>query len=306
METQVLDSGLRRILDAVTDGVSVVDPEGKIVFWNKGAERVTGVPSSEALGRHCADLLICTDLSGRNLRAEGGLLQVTDGTGEPVEAAEVFLMRKDGERVAVNVRMSALDVEGARCCVEVFSEVQAAANGDLAQRLQKFAESSIIDELTGLYDRRYIDTILDEQYGLFKRHFQRFGLVLVDIDGFKDMRETFGDLAADEVVKSVASILGRSPRSTDFLARYGEDEFIVVCPLIELEGIEKLSQRIVELVHHPVLSSAGPQSRSIDVTVSVGGSMVDYKDKTAADIVARAREAISRVQRDGGNWYGLG
>jgi diguanylate cyclase (GGDEF)-like protein len=95
-------------------------------------------------------------------------------------------------------------------------------------------------------------------------------------------------------------------RSMDFLARFGDDEFIVVCPLVELEGVEKLGQRIVELVHHSVLSSAASQTNTIEVSVSVGGSIVDYKDKSAGDVIARADEAVHRVKRDGGNWYALG
>jgi diguanylate cyclase (GGDEF)-like protein len=95
-------------------------------------------------------------------------------------------------------------------------------------------------------------------------------------------------------------------RSMDFLARFGGDEFIIVCPLIELEGVEKLSGRIVELVHHSVLSSPDNPTNVIEVSVSVGGSMVDYKDKSAREVIVRADEALYRVKRDGGNWYALG
>ena len=92
----------------------------------------------------------------------------------------------------------------------------------------------------------------------------------------------------------------------DFLARFGDDEFIIVCPLVELEGVEKLSQRIVELVHHSVLSSPESSKNVIEVSVSVGGSVVYYNYTSATDVIALADEALSRVKRDGGNWYALG
>ncbi|HWQ22072.1 MAG TPA: GGDEF domain-containing protein, partial [Clostridia bacterium] len=160
--------------------------------------------------------------------------------------------------------------------------------------------------LTGLYNRRYVDTILDQQYGLFKRHFQRFGLVMIDVDKFKGINDRFGHLAGDEALKFVASVLQRTMRSMDFLARFGGDEFVIICPLVELEGIEKLSQRIVELVHHSVLSSPTDPKDVIQLSVSVGGSMVDNKDTSASEVIARADEALYRVKRDGGDWYALG
>jgi len=307
MTTGILDESLRGILDAVSDGVYVTTAEREIVFWSKGAERITGYSSDEVLNKHCYDnILVHTDVLGKNLCFDGCPLQKCIETGERQEAREILLKRKDGERVAVYVRASVLQVGEERYGVEVFGELQSVAGSALAERLKELFDTSIVDQLTGLYNRRYIDTILDHQYGLFKRHFQRFGLVMIDVDKFQNINDSFGHLAGDEALKLVASVVQRSMRSMDFLARFGGDEFIIVCPLIELEGVEKLSGRIVELVHHSVLSSLESQKNVIKVSVSVGGSMVDYKDKSAADVIARANEALSRVKRDGGDWYALG
>jgi diguanylate cyclase (GGDEF)-like protein/PAS domain S-box-containing protein len=307
MNTGVLDESLRGILDAVSDGVYVTTGEREIIFWSKGAERITGYSSDEVLNRHCHDnILVHTDVLGKNLCFDGCPLQKCVETGERQEVREILLKRKDGERVAVYVRASVLHVGEERYGVEVFGELQSVAGSVLVERLKQLSDTSIVDQLTGLYNRRYIDTILDQQYGLFKRHFQRFGLVMIDVDKFKNINDTFGHLAGDEALKLVASVVQCSMRSMDFLARFGGDEFIIVCPLIELEGVEKLSGRIVELVHHSVLSSPESQKNVIEVSVSVGGSMVDYKDKSATDVIARANEALSRVKRDGGDWYALG
>ncbi len=307
MTTGVLDDSLRSILDAVSDGVYVTTREREIVFWSKGAERITGYSSDEVLNRHCYDnILVHTDLLGKNLCFEGCPLQTCIETGERQDVKEVFLKRKDGERLAVYVKTSVLQIGDERYGVEVFGELQSVAGSALADQLKQLSDVSIVDQLTGLYNRRYIDTILEQQYGLFKRHFQRFGLVMIDLDKFKNINDTFGHLAGDEALKFVASVVRRTMRSMDFLARFGGDEFIIVCPLIELEGVEKLSQRIVELVHHSALSSPNAEGSVIEVSISVGGSMVDYRDKSADDVIKRADEALYRVKRDGGDWYALG
>jgi len=307
MNAGVLDEGLRGILDVVSDGVYVTTAERQIVFWSKGAERITGYSSDEVLNRHCYDnILVNTDVLGKNLCFDGCPLQKCIETGERQEAKEVFLKRKDGERLAVYIKTLVLKVGDQQYGVEVFGELRSVPGSSLAERLKQLSDASIVDDLTGLYNRHYIDTILDQQYGLFKRHFQRFGLAMIDVDKFRNINDTFGRSAGDEVLKFVASVVRRTMRSMDFLARFGDDEFIVVCPLVELAGVEKLGQRIVELVHHSVLSSAASQTNTIEVSVSVGGSIVDYKDKSAGDVISRAQEAISRVKRDGGDWYALG
>jgi len=307
MNVGVLDKSLREILDAVSDGVYVTTGEREIVFRSKRAERITGYSSDEVLNRHCYDnILVHTDVLGKNLCFDGCPLQKCIETGERQEVKEVFLKRKNGERLGVYVKGSVLQVGEERYGVEVFGELQSVAGSALAEWLKQLSDASIVDQLTGLYNRRYIDTILDQQYELFKRHFQRFGLVMIDVDKFKSINDSFGHLAGDEALKFVASVLQRAMRSMDFLARFGDDEFIIVCPLIELEGVEKLSERIVGLVHRSVLSSPESQKNVIEVSVSVGGSMLDYKDKSASDVIARADEALYRVKRDGGDWYALG
>lgn len=307
MNTGALEESLCGVLDAVSDGVYVTTGEREIVFWSKGAERITGYSSDEVLNKHCYDdILVHTDVLGKNLCFDGCQLQECIEAGERQEVREVFLKRKDGERLAVCTRALILQVGDQRFGVEIFGELQSAAGSALVDQLKRLSDVSIMDQLTGLYNRRYIDTILEQQYGLFKRHFQRFGLVMIDVDKFKDINNSFGCLAGDEALKLIASVLQHTMRSMDFLARFGGDEFIIVCPLVELEGIEKLSQRVVELIHHSVLSSQEDQKRTIEVSVSVGGSMVDYRDKSATDVIKRAIEALDRVKRDGGNWYALG
>lgn len=294
------------MLDAVAEGVYVTTASREIIFWNKGAEKITGYASEDVLGKHCYDnILVHTDTSGRDLCLDGCPLQKCIETGQRQDADHIFLRRKDGERVAVYVKASILEIEGQCYGVEVFGELREVAGKTLADKLQQLSTASIIDELTSLYNRRYVDTILDQQYGLFKRHYQRFGIVMIDVDGFKEINDSFGHLTGNEVLRTVAAALKIGLRSMDVLGRFGGDEFIIVCPLIELEGLERLSERIVYAVQHAVLSSPDGVKTPREVTVSTGASMIDYKDKSASDVIARADEALYRVKRDGGNWYAL-
>jgi diguanylate cyclase (GGDEF)-like protein/PAS domain S-box-containing protein len=303
----VLDESLRAVLDAVSDGVYVTTSEREIVFWSKGAERITGYSSDEVVGKHCYDnILVHVDVLGKNLCFDGCPLQTSIESGERQGAKEVFLKRKDGERLAVYVKASVLQIGDERYGVEVFGELESVTTSALTEKQSQSSDASVVDRLTGLYNRPYLDTILREQYALFKRFFQRFGLVVVDIDKFQDINDEFGSLAGDEALKFVATTLQHTMRSTDFIARFGGDEFAILCPLVELDGIEQLSKRIVEQIHHKDVSSPADPKKVIELSVSVGGATVDNNDKLATDIIERAKEAISRVKRDGGDWYALG
>lgn len=220
---------------------------------------------------------------------------------------KVFLQQKDKKIVAVEGKAMALQVGEEEDEVEIFKKLQFALRGEGTKRQkQEKEEATIFDLLTGLYSRNYIDTILEQQYCLFKRHFQRFGLVVISIDKFKEIKENFGALKGEEVLKFVAAVLQRSIRNSDSLARFEEDKFIIICPIAELEGVAKLSERIVGLIHYSVLALTERLTKTVKVSVSIGCAVVDYKDKAVLGVITRAREALALARREGGNSYSRG
>jgi diguanylate cyclase (GGDEF)-like protein/PAS domain S-box-containing protein len=308
MEKIIFDESLREILDVILDGVCVTARDSKIVFWNKGAEEITGYLSEEALNSYCYDdVMNYSDILGENLGLEKeALKKAIESEGEE-KGKGVFLKRKDKKMVAVNIKSLILQVGEEKYEVEIFKKLQFALEEEGVELKEKVtAEALIFDSLTSLYSRSYINTILEQQYKLFKRHFQRFGLVIVEVDKFKEINEDFGRGTGDEVLKFVSSVLRRAVRSSDSLARLEGDKFIIACPMTELEGVEKLSERIVGLVHYSVLALSEKLTKTVKVSVSIGGVVVDYKDNLVQDVIVRAEEALSRAKRDGGNWYALG
>jgi len=304
MAESAMDSNIRAILDTVSDGIYVTTADREIVFWSKGAERITGYAAEEVLHQHCYDnILVHTDVNGRNLCSMDCPLQRCVASGERQEVQEVFLKRKDGERLAVYVKAAPLLIGDRPYVVEVFGELQSVAGELLSDQLKQLSDASIVDQLTGVYNRRYLDTVLEQQFSMFKRHFQRFGVLVIDLDEFKTINDRFGHLAGDEALKFTASVIRNSMRAMDFFGRFGGDEFLMICPLIDREGMDRLGERIVALVRHSTLSTVDDPQEQIQVTVSVGGSLVDYRDQSVAGVIGRADEALYRVKHDGGNWY---
>jgi diguanylate cyclase (GGDEF)-like protein len=116
---------------------------------------------------------------------------------------------------------------------------------------KKLKELSTTDALTHLYNRMKIDSILETQYHLAQRYNTPFGIIMLDIDHFKNINDTYGHLIGDEVLKQLAKILKQNVRDTDSVGRWGGEEFLIICPSTEIEAVEKVAQNLrIKIQNH--------------------------------------------------------
>ena len=298
MPAQLFDAGFRHILDAISDGIYVTTEEREIVYWSEGARRITGYTAEEVIGKHCYDdVLIHTDSSGRHLCLGGCPLQECIETGVERAVNEVYLMRKDGERLPVYVKTTVFEEDGRKFGVEIFGELESVAGSDLAAHVQELTNSSISDSLTGLFNRRYLDATLEQRFAMFERMGQRYGVLYIDIDNFKSINDTYGHQVGDTALEFVSGIIARSARTMDVAARYGGDEFVIVCAVATTDELDVYAARLAGLVRG---SSFTPvDGTDADLTISVGGSMVDPADADSRQALERADRAMYRVKRAG-------
>jgi diguanylate cyclase (GGDEF)-like protein/PAS domain S-box-containing protein len=298
------DNNLRTILDAITDGVYVTTSDREIVFWNRGAERITGYSADEVIGSHCYDnILVHTDLNGRQLCFDGCPLQNCMESGVGNAVSEVFLKRKDGERLAVYVKTAVFQDAGRVYGVEVFGELESVAGAELARRVQDLSDSAVTESLTGLFNRRYFDAALDQHFALFQRLGTCYGVLYADIDHFKAFNDTFGHRGGDEAIKFVADVISRAARRMDTVTRYGGDEFAVLCSVASREELRAYGERLVELVRGSVFALS--HRSGIDPTLSVGATLVSPADADARAALERADAAMYRAKHDGGNGFAI-
>ena len=167
----------------------------------------------------------------------------------------------------------------------------------LAAQVQELSDSSVTDSLSGLFNRRYFDAALEQSFGMYQRLQRRYGVLHLDIDNFKSINDTLGHAAGDEAIRFVASVLSSNARTMDVAARYGGDEFAVICPVATPQELERYGLRLVRLVHEshfPAVDDAG-----LSPTVSAGGTLVVHSDLDAHATLARADDAMYEVKRAG-------
>jgi diguanylate cyclase (GGDEF)-like protein/PAS domain S-box-containing protein len=275
------DGFFRGILDSLHDGVYFVDVNKRITYWNKGAERITGYESSEAVGISCADnLLVHIDDKGMNLCKAGCPLAQTLRDGR-VRETEAYLQHKSGHRLPVFIRVSPLrdssgNIVGA---VETFSDNS--SKTALLQRIDELQKESLVDALTGLANRRCIDMKLHSRIDELQRYGWPCGLLFLDIDNFKIINDTHGHNVGDRVLRMVARTLSSNLRSHDLLGRYGGEEFVAIITNINMAKLHSFADRLRLLVEKSGLDT---EYGAIRVTVSIGATLVRQADTAEAAI----------------------
>lgn len=178
---------------------------------------------------------------------------------------------------------------------------------ELKSALEKLSEAHIIlkelntiDAVTGIRNRQYFDDVYDQEWRRAVRQQYPITIMLLDIDHFKDVNDTYGHLAGDEALAIVArDIDSMFNRPSDVVARYGGEEFVVILPYVEYENARLLGDQVRQRVADRKMHADG---HDIRVTVSVGFATVVPKDSMAAkSLVGAADEALYRAKTGGRN-----
>ncbi len=159
---------------------------------------------------------------------------------------------------------------------------------------------AVNDGLTSLYVRSYFDNRLKEEVTRVKRHGGKLGVLVTDIDHFKQFNDTHGHQQGDRILKEVAKILQKSVRvSLDVVCRYGGEEFVVIMPDTDVEGSLMVAERIRETCQNFQFPSNGA---TLNVTLSGGIACVDSDSLVSEEeIFGRADQALYQSKKNGRN-----
>jgi len=158
-------------------------------------------------------------------------------------------------------------------------------------------EMAIHDPLTGLYNRHLFDEILNHEFSLIKRGHQS-SLVMIDIDHFKDLNDRFGHRSGDVFLKTISSLITSSFRESDYIFRYGGEEFLVVMPNADVDDALKRVEELRERIWQAKIDSEGCELKA---TISAGVSQMLQTDVSAEGALKRADNALYSAKVNGRN-----
>lgn len=170
---------------------------------------------------------------------------------------------------------------------------------DSALSKRKLATLAITDPLTGLFNRRYANSRLEQEWAFYTRHKRAFGIISLDLDFFKQVNDSYGHEVGDKVLQHFSGILQKTIRSEEIPCRMGGEEFIVICPNIDASMIEILCERIRNMVEK---NQPNELNLSRLITVSVGAAVTDLNlDPTPFDTLRRSDRALYLAKQKGRN-----
>ncbi len=170
-------------------------------------------------------------------------------------------------------------------------------NRQLSQLLSKVETLSITDPLTGLFNRRHLETVIEAEWKKMKRYGQSITCLLMDMDDFKAVNDIYGHSAGDSALVEIARILERNQRETDTVARWGGEEFIAILPHASPDHGIMVAERILAKVSSHKFAQI-PERR---ITVSIGLAFSGASSSTYEKLFKDADTALYEAKRRGKN-----
>ena len=172
-------------------------------------------------------------------------------------------------------------------------------NGE--QSYQMLRQPALTDRLTGLYNRHYFAEDLHRQFALAQRYHNPLGFIMMDIDFFHNFNTRYGESTRDWSLQGLATLFKQNLREVDMIARYGDQEFAILLPMIDLEETTALANRLRSLVEQHAWQH--PSSGQLQITVSLGVAAIPIQGiETAERLAVCADKAMQRAKANGGNY----
>ena len=292
-----LDPSIAHLLDSLQEGVFIVDKEHKITMWNKSAERITGFGAADVVGSRCADGIFntiderCFSLCGRECPFEATLEQGTE------QERSVYFHSRDGRRIPVLVHLSPRKDRSGRITGAYGTFLDTSTDMATLDRITRLQRLALLDPLTRLGNRRYIERELKKRLEEQRRYGWAFGVLFIDIDGFKSINDTHGHSVGDRVLRMLASHLSQSLRTIDFIGRWGGDEFIAAVVNVNAVELRSIAERIRLLLGHTVCETF---DGALKVSISMGAT-IGLTEDTIATLLKRADRLMYESKQFGKN-----
>jgi diguanylate cyclase (GGDEF)-like protein len=166
------------------------------------------------------------------------------------------------------------------------------------RRFSRAEELSITDGLTGVYNYRYLRSALDKEVARARRFREKFAIIMLDVDHLKEYNDVHGHLRGSEVLRRLAQVVMGELRTSDVIAKYGGDEFVIILPQTDREGARTLAERIraaVEVHEFP------GEEEGMRITSSMGIAQFPEDGELTRDLLESADNALYDAKRSGRN-----
>jgi len=278
------------LLRCAGTGIYIVQ-DGKFQYANSLFQELTGYSKLELLGMYSLDLVCPED---RETVRKKAIESLKGGSSLPYEYRFV---RKNGEIIWVLEKVTSTEYEGKRATVGSFMDIT-----ERKRLEQKLVDMATHDPLTGLPNRLLLNDRLAVGLTQAQRNDTRLAVMMLDLDRFKDVNDTFGHSVGDELLRAAGERLTGLVRKSDTVARMGGDEFVVLLPQIaKIEDATRVAQKILEAFRKPFVLGG----HQVHTTTSIGIAIYPEDGEDVETLFKNADTAMYWVKEQGRDNYEL-
>ncbi len=276
------------ILSGSFEGIFLIDREKNILFWNKSAEKISGYPSSEALGRKCSDkLLVPIDDQGRLLCSElCPLNKIQTGTSNQI--LELYIHHREGYRLPVLMRIAPLKSRTDEVIGTAHIFIDTSPRLTMPPRIDELNRLDLIDPLTSIGNRNFLKIYLQSRLQEMQKFGLTFGVLFIDIDRLAEINDLYGRSTGDRLIAAIARTLLNNLRFIDILGRWEDDAFLAIITNVNEAKLDVVANKLRLLAQNSFIFTNG---LSVSTTVSIGATMARKRD-TVKEIIDRAEKLM--------------
>ncbi|MBU6475490.1 MAG: GGDEF domain-containing protein [Alphaproteobacteria bacterium] len=282
------------IVERFEDGIVAIDSHHCIILFNEGASRIFGYAPEEVMGRHLNILLperfhLQHDLMIEEFGAAGAAVKKSSH-----RSRQVFGRRKNGEEFEASIFIINTGLGGLR-------PGYAAVVRDISE--DKRTEDELMrlaatDPLTGAFNRREFKALADEESLRANRYNRPLSIMMLDLDHFKRLNDTYGHAAGDKALQRFTTLCCNALRTIDIFGRWGGEEFVTLLPETDAEGAVIIAERLRKLVNQSLLVF---NEHKISITASIGIAQYRAGELTVEGPLSRADSAVYDAKKAGRN-----
>lgn len=295
------------IFETIDNGIIILDENLNIIAWNKWLEVRTNINRINIIGKN-----ICEEFNYINenklkrkiksvLITKNSAFYTIDPHKFLIDIKVNTIVNKVFESMQQDITIVPYDIEKRQVCLYIYDNTKLCEiNFKLEELNEELKDLSNCDPLTHVYNRRYFSEISSKMLSLSNRNAQNIGLIILDIDKFKSINDTYGHSIGDKVIISLAQNLQTLVRDCDIVARFGGEEFVVLLSNLSLDNAQNIAEKLRKEIEKLEIICEG---NILKYTVSLGVALYDeLKDEGNMEhTLKRADDALYEAKNSGRN-----
>jgi diguanylate cyclase (GGDEF)-like protein len=290
-----------KLFDLLDMGIVILDSDLRVQKWNKWMELHSNIPANHIIGSPIFDFFPHLNNPGflRSLKYVmnfGNYYFFSQKLHHylfPFKPVSSLAIDIEYMQQSCNMGQLIDDESSARYIYITVHDVT-----EISVYERTLVEMNTKDNLTKIYNRKFLENQLDNEFKRFKRGQRPFSLIMLDIDFFKKINDTYGHLCGDYVLKSLASSISSKIRSTDTLARYGGEEFFCLLTETDIGSASHLAETLRKTVENETFTF---QDIPVQLTISLGVTAMTPEVQSPEVLLRKADDALYEAKRTGRN-----